>query len=521
MQSQNSIFKKWVPERLLLPILIFAIFPHIMLFSIFTMNTTFTASFLDVDVDDLQFMFSTVYAMIVCGMFLHVRLFHFFNVRSYLLFMAIANIIVLFVMTCTNNFQVILALRYIQGPLVLFEGVILVPVIMNLLKTPNARLIAFSVLYFFMLTGDKFSTSLIKFAIENYNHNMILYTIILFHVVLLIIYATILNHNRLFPKKPLYQLNLGGIFLMSICLISGAYFLIYGKRLYWFESPTITLAFTLCLVFGAFFIVHQKYAKRPLFHFEVFRSRRIVIGIGLFFFYYIIRASMGNFYQVMGQVWKWPWEYILKIQYFNVAGSFIGVLIGYQLLARKVNFKYIFFLGFILLASSMLYFSLLLVPDARVGAVVPSLVVEGVGQGILFCPLVMFMVGSVHPTISGSASQSGTAIRFWTNTIGFSIMQNSVLYLTTKHQFLMTKNLDVTSTLFQNEWNQLFGKFDASHLTNDTINLTVSSIRSKLYNQAFLVSSMEIYRTLFVMALLVSCFILIYPLIRNRFRISN
>ena len=521
MQESHSIFKKWLPGKLVAPIFMLALFPHLMLLTIFNMNSTFTASFLDLEVDDLQFMFSMAYATIVCGLFIHVRFFEFFNIRSYLLFMTMMNIIVLFAMTLTINTQVLIILRMIQGPLMLFEGCILLPVIMSSIKSENARIIGYSVLYGFMMTGDKFATSIVKFAIENYNHNMIVYTVIIFHVLSLILYAVTLNHNRIFAKKPLFQLNLGGIFLMLISLISGSFFLIYGKKLYWFESPQIVFAFATCLIFSALFIVHQKTTKRPLFHFEILRLQRVIIGIVLFFFFYLLRSSLSNIYQVMGQIWKWPWDYILKIQYFNVAGTIVGVMIAYIMLIKKVDYKHIFIIAFTLLASSMLWFSYIFVPDAKVDAIAPILILEGLGQGILFAPLVFFMLGSVHQSISGSVAQTGTAARFWTNTIGFSIMQNVVLHLTTKHQFLMIKNLDLTSPIFQEEWSNVFNKNIVNHLHNDSVSLSVTTLKTKLYNQALLITNIEIFRTLFVISLLVVVLLIIYHPIKNKlFRTS-
>lgn len=516
MSQQNSIFNKWVPQKLIVPIFILALFPHLMILTLFNMNSTFTASFLDLEVDDLQFLFSMAYATIVCGLFIHVRFFHFFNIRSYLLTMTMLNILVLFAMTLTTNTELILILRFVQGPISLFEGCILIPIIMANIKSEHSKLIAYSFMYGVMLTGDKFTTSIVKFAIENYNHNMMVYTIMSLHLVALIIYVFFFNHNRMFPKKPLYQLNLGGVFLMMISLISGAFFLIYGKKYYWFESPIIVITFATSLIFSGLFIFHQKTSKRPLFHFDVLRSERVILGILMFFVFYLLRSGMSNIYQVMSVVWKWHWEYVLQIQYFNVAGSITGVVMAFFLVRNKIDYRNIFFVGFLLLAMSMLWFSYLFYPDTKVEAIAPTLFLEGVAQGIIFTPLVMYITGSVHPTITGSAAQIGTATRFWTTTIGFAIMQNTMLYLTTKHQFLMTKNLDKTNPIFQDQWNNLFNKNIATHLPNEAEVLSATALKAKLYNQALLVSNIEVFRTLFVLGVLAALFVLLYRPLKQR-----
>lgn len=481
------------------------------------MNSTFTASFLDLDVDDLQFLFSMAYALIVCGFFIHTRFFHFFNVRNYLLLMTMLNVVVLFALTLTTNKELVFILRFLQGPLTIFEAIILIPIIISNIKNKNGQLIAYSFLYGLILSGDKFATSIVKFAIQNYNHNMMIYTVMVLHVVALTIYVFFFNQNRMFPRKPLYQLNLGGIFLMMISLISGAFFFVYGKRYNWFESSYIVIAFAATFIFSGLFIIHQRTTKRPLFNFEVFKSERVIIGVILFFVFYILRSAMSNIYQVMATVWHWHWEYVLEIQYFNVAGSITGIVTSFFLIKNKVDFRIIFSLGFTLLAFSMLWFSYLFYPEIQVSAIAPALVLQGLSQGMLFTPLVFYIIGSVHPNFAGSASHAGVATRFWTTTIGFSVMQNVVLYLTTKHQFSMVKNLDKSSPIFQEQWNNLYNKNVATHLPNDAELLSVGVLKTKLFNQALLVSNTEIFRTLFILGIITAIIIVLYRPLRNSF----
>ncbi len=510
MSKEQNVFKSWIPDQIIVPLLVIALIPHIMILSIFSMNSTFTASFLDVDVDDIQFLFSIAYATIVCGLFINVRFFQYFNIRNYCLFMTILNILLLFGLTITKNPQLILLFRVIQGPACLFEGCILLPLIMSRIKSDNAKIIAFSILYAIMLTGDKFTTYLVKFAIENYTHNMMIYAIMAFHLVALFIFVFIFSKGRLFPKKPLYQLNLGGIFLVMIALISGAFTLIYGKRFYWFQSHYIVLSASFCMLSSGLFLFHQRFAKRPLFYFEVLKSKRVLVGLFMFMCFYILRASMSNIYNVMSVVWRWEWQAILNIQFYNVAGSLSGVITAAYLLTKKVNFKYIFVTGFLMLSLSMLWFSYLFVPDLNVKYIIPVLYIQGFSQGLLFTPLVLFMVGSVNASIASSASHAGVTIRFWSNTIGFAIMQNSLLHLTTKHQSYMMKNLDVTNPMYHDKWNALIVKYTNNHLYNDAMNLTVSTIKNEIYHQALLITNIEIFRTLFVLSFLLVLGIIIY-----------
>lgn len=510
MHNQHTIFKKWIPEKLVIPLLIITMIPYAMILPFFNMNSTFTASFLDVDVDDIQFIFTLAYATIVCGLCINERLFHFFNIRSYLLIMTIINIIVLFLLSVSSNKELVYSLRAIQGTAAYLESCITVPLIMSRINNPYGRLLGNSFLYCFIMTGATFATSIVKFAIENYTYNMMLYTVIFFHVVALCIYLFLFSHGRLYPKKPLYQLNLAGYLLLMLSLISGAFVLIFGKRYYWFESPYIIAAFTGFCIFSGIFVLQQLTSKKPIFHFNILKSERVILGIVIFFVFYIFKSSMSNIYQVMSVVWKWHWEFVLDIQYYNCYGIFIGAFVSYMMIVKGISYKNVFILGFLCLSVSMLWFSYLLVPDAKPDEVIPPLIVEGLGQGVLFSPILQYMVGSVHANYSMNTMQAAVAARYWTSTIGFSLMQNLILYLTTKHQFYMTQNLDVTKPYFQAKWEELFAKHSSTHLYNESVDLTTRTLKANLFNQSLLISNMEIFRTLFVVGICMMLFILVY-----------
>jgi hypothetical protein len=431
------------------------------------------------------------------------------------------NIVVLFLMTVTTNQELIVILKFLQGPLTLLEGCILLPILMSQIKSKNNKFIAYSILYGFMLTSDKFATSFIKFAIQNYNHNMMIYVVIMFHIVALLIYLFLFNHNRMFPKMPLYQLNLPGIFILMISLISGAYFFVYGKKYEWFDSPRIIIAFSLMLIFGALFFLYQKTAKRPMYNFVIFRSERVVFGVVLFLIFYLMKSSMSNLYQVMASVWKWHWEYVLEIQYFNVLGSILGIIMAFLLMIKKVEYRYIFALGFFLLAASLFWFSFLFYPDTSVEAIAPPLILEGIAQGTLFTPLVMYMMGSVHPSISSNVGVTGTAIRFWGTTIGFSLMQNLVLYFTTKHQLLLSNSLDLTHPLFQEQWDAILGKNASNHINSEALTMSAQSIKSRLINQALLLSNIEIYRGLSLLGIITFVIVLGYQPIKKKWFLKS
>lgn len=491
-----NIFSVKINQKLLVALLAMAMLPHLMILSMFNMNATFTASFLDLEADDLQFMFAVGYGTIVCGLFLHLRFFHYFNIRSYLLVMTCLNIVVLFAMTLTTNTHLLFILRFIQGPLALFEGCILLPIIMSQMKRYYAKMVAYSIMYCLMMTSDKFTTSIIKFAIENYSHNMMIYTMIMFHTAALLIYVFVFNNNRMFAKKPLYRLNLPGVLMLMICLISGSFFLIYGKKYEWFDDYRIIISLAISLTFGGMFILYNLTLRKPLFHFNVLKAERVVLGLILFFFFYIFRASLSNVYQVMATVWKWPWTNILDIQYVNVAGTILGASLALVMMIKETKYRYIFTIAFLCLSSSMLWFSFIFYPDISPTRVFAPLFLEGLGQGIMFTPLVLYTIGAVHPNVAGNAALIGTAMRFWSNVIGFSLMQNLVLHLSVQRQNNMSSDLDLTSSTYQNEWIGIFDIASKNLLPNEAISVTAESFKGELISQSLLLANIDIFTVL-------------------------
>lgn len=162
------------------------------------------------------------------------------------------------------------------------------------------------------------------------------------------------------------------------------------------------------------------------------------------------------------------------------------------------------------LGISMYGFTLSFTLHVQLMHIVWSLFLQGLGQGFLFTPLVFFMIGSVPASISASAAQSGTAIRFWASTLGFAIMQNALLYLNNKNQYSLSQNLIPTNPIFQQDWSQLMIKYSSTNLYENAIKMSYFSIQQQVYNQALLLSNIEIFSYLVLLSFIVVLAILLY-----------
>lgn len=508
--QHNSVYYQWVPQWLKLPLLILALFPHLMLLSILHSNSAFTASFMDVDPDDIQYLLILMYGTFVVTLLVLQRFMSYFSVKYYILLMSSISVIILYVLSITNDYHIILVIRFLEGIFGLFEGAIFLPLIIAELKTKHAKVIAYLFMYTIMLTGGTVTTSLLKSSIQDYDFKHMVLMIVYFHIFVLIIGIALFNRNRFFPKKPLYQLDITSWFLLWTCLQSGAYAIIYGKRLMWFESDIIILCLFIFLISGGLFILKQRNSKRPIFHFEVLNSKNVIAGMILFFIFYIIRSGLNNVYSIMATVWKWPWDYIVDVQYWNVAGTLIGVFLSGICLMKGVSSRMVFFTGFMMLAIDCAWFTYTFYPDTTLSTICPPLFLQGIAQGLLFTPLVFFLIAGLPEDYVANGTAMGTTTRFWTTAIGYSLMQNLMLFLTLKHSDTLSYNLTDTNPVFYSQWNQVFGAHLSKLPINESLSLTAGVFKSKITSQATLLSNMEIFTGLFWLAFITALLLLLY-----------
>ncbi|AZA83884.1 hypothetical protein C1637_13365 [Chryseobacterium lactis] len=508
--QHNTVYHKWLPQWLKLPLLILALFPHIMLLSLLHSNSAFTSSFMDVDSDDIQYLMMLMYGTFVVTLLVLQRFMSYFSVKYYVLLMSSVSVILLYILSVTNDYHVILVIRFLEGFFGLLEGAIFLPLIIAELKTRHAKVIAYLFMYALMLTGGTVTTTLLKSSIQDYDYQHMILMMAYFHVFVLILGFVIFNKNRFFPKKPLYQMDITSWFLLWACLQSGAYAIVYGKRLMWLESDTVVICLLIFLLSGGLFMLKQRSSKRPLFHFEVFNSKNVIVGMILFFIFYLIRSGLNNVYSIMATVWKWPWDYIVNIQYWNVAGTLIGVFLSGICLVRGVSSRIVFFTGFLLLAVDCAWFTYTFYPDTTLSTICPPLFLQGVAQGLLFTPLVFFLISGMPENYVANASAMGTTTRFWATAIGYALMQNLMLFLTLKHSDVLSFNLTDTNPVFYSQWNQLLGANISKLPVNESLSMTAGAFKAKIAAQSILLSNMEIFTGLFWLAFITALLLLLY-----------
>lgn len=212
----------------------------------------------------------------------------------------------------------------------------------------------------------------------------------------------------------------------------------------------------------------------------------------------------------MANVWKWPWHYIVDIQYINVLGTIVGVGSSGILLLRDVSPKYIFGLGFLLLTTSCFLFVPTFYPDTTVSVIGLPLFIQGIGQGWLFTPLVIYIITGVAPHHAGNAGLMGTTVRFWSTNIGFALTQNISYTLNQKHFIQIEQHLNMSNPITVTYWSALVEKYLGTSSDQLATNLASKSLQATLSQQASLISNMEIFTYLGILGAFITLIIFLF-----------
>lgn len=509
MSEKPSVYNTWVPDWCKAPLLAIAMFPHLMLMFMFSSNSSFTASILDIDSDDLQFMVSIMYAGIIIILLVSNRFFAFIPLRTYLLIMAGISSLILFALSITTNYGLVIPLRIFEGLFAMLEGAIFMPLLISEVKSKNSRLFAYFVMYTIMLIGGTLTSSFLKTAIMDYSYQEIFYLMMGLHISIMALTLFLFNGNRFFPKMPLYQLDWPSCLFLFVCLLGSAFVLVLGRRYYWFDSPYIVYAFFSSVLGGGLFLYRQMTIRRKIFHFEIFKFRQVRFGVLLFVLFYIVKTGVSNIYTVMTVVWQWPWEFVIDMQYFYVVGAVLGVVGSGILLIREFSNKMIFAIGFLVIGISCFWISRVLTTDVTVVSIGLPLCLQGFGHGWIFTPIVMYIINGLPTHLVSNAALAATATRFWTTNIGYSIATNVNFMLLQKNYNVLQSHIDAAIPKVFFEVSSLMRTYMTKYDFDVAHRLTINKLNRDVYNQSLLMSNMQLFQIYMCVAFLGCFFVLL------------
>lgn len=492
--QRNSVFKAWVPGWAVKATLIFCLTPSMMLLGLYNSNVTYAASYLDVQLEDMQFAMNITYGVLMATIIIENRLFRYFSTRNYLIGIYISIAIVLCLSAYTHNFILFILLRIADGILMALPGIPLRSLLLSRFKSKDAIIIVYSFFYGLLLISSTLTMNIIVWMLDNFSWAYMAYTAALCQLLALGLILLTFNNERHVRKFPLYQIDWASYILLLTITIAGTYFFVYGEKKYWFESKEIVIAGIIALVGLGLFLLKQLNMKRPAFDLKVFKVADLRIGLCIFLIFYLSRSTLNICHSTMSRVWNWEQIHVVHVQYINVAGIITGLVVSGIALARKLPLRFNLMFGFSLLAIFHLWFTFLFVPDVSLQQIAIPYFLQGMGVGSIFIPLVLFTLSDVPDSQVISAGLIAVLGRFGGTVLGFSVLQNAQVVLQRKHYLKLQQYVLPESAEAQNRIGQLTQSFQAKGYSVDQAHqLALKQIDTSLVKQSFLLTNMEIY----------------------------
>ncbi len=224
-----------------------------------------------------------------------------------------------------------------------------------------------------------------------------------------------------------------GLGLLAVGLGTFQYVLDEGERKEWFEDPTIVLCTLTALVGLVAFSLWEIYGtKRPIVDLRALATRSIAIGCLLA----VVNATV-----VFGQLLVMP-QYLSNVLGFTATDDgillalralpvlFLTIPIGLIVNSGKVDPRWLICGGLISVGAGVVGLAFRTTSDTTFGAIVPCLLLTGVGLALVFTPL---LVAVLRGTPLANSAKAGAFISLALN-LGGSVASASFVTLLDRRQ---------------------------------------------------------------------------------------
>lgn len=312
------------------------------------------------------------------------------------------------------------------------------------------------------------------------------------------------------PFSRIVDMLLGAIALSSFC-----YIMFFGKTYDWFESDYIRIAVITAMIAGAGFILLQLNAgEHRYLELGIFRYRNTWIGILIFMLVMLVNTPsqlfIGSFAKLGSASGNLEAMALMK---YAIYGCLLGVVVSLFMIIRRMKFRTIFVLGFLLMTASNVYMYFQYQTEANIpnlrwpmllnymGWIMPYSVVCAHGMKNLpakYLPTWLFLIVAVRNVIAPA--------------VGTSTYSNWLQERQQFHASELAGNMDVTNVTARQTLTQTYnlakhqglGELEANQFAS--VALTV-----KIRQQATIVAMKDITATTIWLCLGCSLICLIIP----------
>ncbi|PNG21332.1 MFS transporter [Streptomyces cahuitamycinicus] len=216
-------------------------------------------------------------------------------------------------------------------------------------------------------------------------------------------------------------LDVPGTLLASGGLFGIVYGLVRGPAVGWTSSLVLTGLFAGgALLVG--FILYSTRAKNPMLPMRLFRSRAfsginaasLLMFLGMFGSIFLLSQYM------QGVLGNSPTEAGLRMLPWTGMPMLVAPIAG--ILADRIGGRPVVAAGLFLQALGLGYMAVVATADASYAAMLPALIVSGIGMALFFAPASHLVMSSVRPSEQGIASGANNALREVGGALGIAVM---------------------------------------------------------------------------------------------------
>lgn len=223
-------------------------------------------------------------------------------------------------------------------------------------------------------------------------------------------------------KSIAHRFDLKGFILISTALASMQLMLDRGQLLDWFSSVEISIEAAIGALFGYLAVVHVFTARNPFIKPEIFRDRNFALGtaisalVGIF-----LVGAMPLITTMMQQLLGFPVLATGLASLPRAFGNVITVIIAGQI-AGKVDPRVPIVIGMGLMISAFWMLSNISL-DTGQGAMAFISLVQGLGSGLLFLPLMLLIFTTLPEKFKNEGATLFSLMRNVGGAVGISVIQ--------------------------------------------------------------------------------------------------
>lgn len=519
--SKPQYFKSWISrfEWGIRVGLFLVLLSALMQFGMFALSQNYMISYLGAQPEDISFALLITYAGIISILPVQFRFLRYFETRPYLLANIIAGITLNMLCLNCNDLILFFCIRFLQGIIVGNTAACVLTLIFTRLKTERMQAIGSAVFYGTILGNAVVIGFVGALVVNSTDWRQTYLVLIIFQVFILLIIFLMLKRLNGVKKYPLYQLDWQGAVLFSLAAISFAYTLLYGSKNYWFSDSRIRFAAVTGFLALLLFIYRQLNLKRPLIHLSILAKKNVIIGLCFLAIYYGGKDSINLIYGYTGNILKWDPTEVMLLGCCNVAAMVISLTLSTRLmLARRHSARIYMVAGFLVMGIYNLWAYFIMAPDLSFSDLIVPVCLQGMASGMLFVPLIIFIVSSAPPNTGTTGIVVAAYSRFLASLNAVAGFYNLQLYFNQYFKLGANTNLVPENYMLSeqvNQYKQLYlGKGFA---TEQASSLASSALAQSIGIQSQLLTYRAVFMIIAIIMMASMALVLFVPMLSKTY----